>query len=79
MGGDILYRLPRKPWRPGNQTAGYTMGYRAMVASSRTPAAKPIEVDEPPPSATAEEAAGPVVPLTGPAAPRPAGADAGAD
>lgn len=81
MGGDIVYHLPRKPWRPSDQTEGYTMGYRAMVAHSRAraPAPKPIEVDEPPPSATAEEAAGPVVPLTGPAAPRAAVPDAGAD
>lgn len=79
MGGDILYRLPRKPWRPSDQTEGYAMGYRAMVAHTRVPLAKPIEVDDPPPSASAEEAAGPVVPLTGPAAPRPAVPDAGAD
>ena len=80
MGGDIIYRLPRKPWRPADQVEGYAMGYRAMVAHSRARAAKPIEADEaPPPSATAEEAAGPVVPLTGPAAPRSATPDAGAD
>jgi hypothetical protein len=76
MGGDIIYRLPRKVWRPSEQTEGYAMGYRAMVAHTRRPAsnakAKAIEVGDAPPSATPEEAAGPVVPLTGPAAPGPA-------
>jgi hypothetical protein len=74
MGGDIVYRLPRKPWRPADQVMGYAMGFRAMVAHSRAPASKDTEApaarEELPPPATAEEAAGPVVPLTGPGAPR---------
>ena len=85
MGGDIVYHLPRKPWLPGDQTMGYAMGYRALVAHSRRPAAKdagpaPDPAEEAPPPATPEEAAGPVVPLTGPGAPRPiSGGDGGAD
>ena len=83
LGGDIVYRVPVKPWHPGDQTMGYTMGYRAMVAHSRRPAdrgtmaARPPDDDLPPP-ATPEEAAGPVVPLTGPGAPPAASADGGA-
>jgi hypothetical protein len=86
MGGDIIYRLPVKPWRPPDQTMGYTMGYRGMVAHSPGRAAKaqgkpPVPAEDAPPPATAAEASGPVVPLTGPAAPRPVSpaADAGAD
>ena len=82
MGGDIVYRLPRKAWRPGDQTMGYAMGYRALVAHSRRApsrdaATPPAAVEEAPPPATPEEAAGPVVPLTGPAAPRPVSAGDG--
>jgi hypothetical protein len=82
MGGNIVYRLPRRVWRPSE----YSIGYRAMVAHSRvsTGAAttgSPAGEELPPP-ATEEEAAGPVVPLTGPGAPgaavaAPASADAG--
>jgi hypothetical protein len=68
MGGDIVYRLPVKPWRPKEEA----LGYRAMVAHSRQVAAKdagPPEVDPMmPPPATPEESAGPVIPLTGPGA-----------
>lgn len=85
MGGDIVYRLPRKPWSPPDQTMGYTMGYRGMVAHRRGPAAKdlgkpPAAPEDAPPPATPEEAAGPVVPLTGPGAPPPvATGDGGVD
>jgi len=69
MGGDIIYRLPIKPWRPKEEA----LGYRAMVAHSRTAAAHdagPPDVDPTlPPPATPEESAGPVVPLTGPSVP----------
>jgi hypothetical protein len=69
MGGDIVYHLPRKTWRPSE----YSIGYRGMVAHSRTTAPGKITAaadEDMPASATAEEAAGPVVPLTGPGAPR---------
>jgi hypothetical protein len=78
MGGNIVYRLPRKVWRPSE----YSIGYRAMVAHSRVVAGNagaggaPAGEEMPPP-ATAEEAAGPVVPLTGPGAPGAAMAPAG--
>jgi hypothetical protein len=75
MGGDIIYRLPLKPWRPKEEA----LGYRAMVAHSRAAQAKdagPPNADPTlPPPATPEESAGPVVPLTGPGAPQ---MDAGA-
>lgn len=68
MGGDIIYRLPTKPWRPKEEA----LGYRAMVAHSKAPPEKdagPPTVDPlMPPPASAEESAGPVVPLTGPGA-----------
>ena len=74
MGGDIIYRLPLKPWRPKEEA----LGYRAMVAHSRTPqerdAGPPVVDPTLPPPASPEESAGPVVPLTGPGAPAPAGA-----
>jgi hypothetical protein len=77
MGGDIIYRLPVKPWRPKEEA----LGYRAMVAHTRvaqTRDAGPPQVDPGlPPPATPEESAGPVVPLTGPGAPAPAPLDAG--
>jgi hypothetical protein len=68
MGGDIIYRLPTKPWRPKEEA----LGYRAMVAHRRTPqerdaGASNVDPTLPPP-ATPEESAGPVLPLTGPAA-----------
>jgi len=79
MGGDIIYRLPLRPWRPKEEA----MGYRAMVAHRRTPQARDAgspDVDQPlPPLATPEESAGPVVPLTGPGAPAPVPASPGGD
>ncbi len=78
MGGDIIYRLPIKPWRPKEEA----LGYRAMVAHRRVSQEKdagPPDVDSTlPPPASAEESAGPVVPLTGPGAPLLAPRDAGA-
>jgi hypothetical protein len=82
MGGDIIYRLPVKPWRPKEEA----LGYRAMIAHRRVAAERDagspdVELNLPPP-ATPEESAGPVVPLTGPGAPTAApqggpGLDAG--
>lgn len=68
MGGDLLYNVPKKPLRPRDQV----MIYRGQVAHRRVaPAPKPKEDDaDLPPPASPEEAAGPVVPLTGPSAPR---------
>jgi hypothetical protein len=81
MGGDIIYRLPLKPWRPKEEA----LGYRAMVGHRRTPqgrdAGSPDADPTLPPPATLEESAGPVVPLTGPGAPAvtaSTGLDAGA-
>ena len=78
MGGDIIYQLPRKPWRPVDQA----MGYRGKVAHTRRAPerdAAPSDNDDAfPPAASAEESSGPVVPLTGPAAPAPSPSDAGA-
>ena len=66
MGGDIIYRLPVKPWRPKEEA----LGYRAMVAHRKTPQQKDAGVPDVdptlPPLASPEESAGPVVPLTGP-------------
>jgi len=60
MGGDMIYTLPRRPMRPTDQA----VIYRGQVAHSVGTAPKPEEKDpELPPPATAEEAAGPVVPL----------------
>jgi hypothetical protein len=68
MGGDIIYHLPVKPWRPKEEA----LGYRALVGHRRTPREKdagPPDVDPMmPPPASPEESAGPVVPLTGPGA-----------
>ena len=79
MGGDIIYRLPLKPWRPKEEA----MGYRAMVAHRRTPQERDAGSPDPdqslPPAATPEESAGPVVPLTGPGAPGAAPARTGED
>ena len=81
MGGNIIYRLPRKVWRPREEV----LGYRGMVAHTRPVAGKTgageTAAGEPmPPPATPEEAAGPVVPLTGPGAPSSEGtADGGAE
>jgi hypothetical protein len=69
MGGDIVYHLPRKPWRPKDEA----MGFRGKVAHTRHVAAKEEVHADPtsafPPPASAEESAGPVIPLTGPGAP----------
>jgi hypothetical protein len=78
MGGDIIYRLPLKPWRPKEEA----LGYRAMVAHRRTPQARDAGSDvDPtlPPPASPEESAGPVVPLTGPGAPAAAPAGSSQD
>jgi hypothetical protein len=80
MGGDIVYHLPRKLWRPRDEA----MGFRGKVAHTRSAPlrdAAPSESDAFPPPASAEELAGPVVPLTGPGAPAPVGGggDAGHD
>jgi hypothetical protein len=68
MGGDIIYRLPVQPWRPKEEA----LGYRAMVAHRRTPQQRDAGLQDVdpmmPPPASAEESAGPVVPLTGPGA-----------
>jgi hypothetical protein len=60
MGGDLMYNVPRKPFRPRDQV----MQYRAQVAHSRS-AQEPIKTEDAdlPPPASPEEAAGPVVPL----------------
>ena len=83
MGGDIIYHMPVKPWRPKDEA----MGYRGKVAHRRAvPLKKEADTDPTlPPPATAEEASGPVIPLTGPGAPAasssppaPAASDGGA-
>ena len=69
MGGDILYNVPHKPFRPRDQI----LLFRGQVAHTRAPGAKherdsdddrpkPKDEDTPPP-ASSEESAGPVVPL----------------
>ena len=60
MGGDIIYNVPRQPLRPRDQV----LVYRGQVAHSRAgvPSIKADDADMPPP-ASAEESAGPVVPL----------------
>ena len=63
MGGDIIYNVPRKPFRPRDQV----LQYRGQVAHTRAGAPKKDEDPNLPPPASPEEAAGPVVPL--PAAP----------
>ncbi len=78
MGGDIIYHLPVQPWRPKDEA----MGYRGKVAHRRaSPLKKDADTDPAlPPPATAEESSGPVIPLTGPAAPAasPPATDGGA-
>jgi hypothetical protein len=92
MGGDILYDLPAKVLRPrieamvfrgrvahtatpgraeGEAADGHTGASNANLNGDD--GAAPIS----PPPATPEESAGPVVPLTGPAAPPPTGNDGG--
>jgi hypothetical protein len=75
MGGDIIYNVPRRPYRPRDQV----MVFRGQVAHTRGRSTEEQKLrpakddDDAPPPATAEEAAGPVVPLTGAAAaPAPA-------
>ena len=66
MGGDILYDVPHEPMRPRDQV----MVYRGHVAHTRNvPVPTKQEDKDLPPAASPEEAAGPVQPLTGPAAP----------
>jgi hypothetical protein len=68
MGGDIIYRLPTRPWRPKEEA----LGYRAIVAHRRTPQQRDAGMPDVDPMlplpATPEESAGPVLPLTGPGA-----------
>lgn len=72
LGGDILYNVPRNPYRPRDRV----MVFRGQVAHTRSATAKRADAqegehqpdksgndDEAPPAASAEEAAGPVVPL----------------
>ena len=80
MGGDLIYNVPREPLRPQDQV----LVFRGQVAHTRTggptkrerdpeegpPATGASDEAEPPPPASPEEAALPVVPLTGPAAPK---------
>jgi len=68
MGGDMIYNIPREPLRPQDQV----MVYRGQVAHTLPgkPHKESDELDLPPP-ASKEEANGPVVPLTGRAAPGP--------
>lgn len=78
LGGDILYNVPRKPFRPRDQV----MQFRGQVAHTRQAGAAPAEgeerapskEDDLPPPASAEESAGPVTPLPSahpPGAPEP--------
>jgi hypothetical protein len=73
MGGDIIYNVPRQPLRPRDQV----LVYRGQVAHTRAGAAatKTEDADLPPP-ASAEESAGPVVPLPSEHAVSPAPAHA---
>jgi hypothetical protein len=66
MGGDMIYNVPRAPLRPQDQV----MIFRGQVAHTRGGPIKKEEDADLPPPATADEAAQPVVPLTGPAAPK---------
>jgi hypothetical protein len=59
LGGDLIYNVPRKPFRPRDQV----MQYRAQVGHSRPGQPKKIEDADLPPPASPEESAGPVVPL----------------
>ncbi len=59
LGGDILYNVPRKPFRPQDQT----MVYRGQVAHSLAGEVKKIDDEDLPPPVSPEESAGPVVPL----------------
>ncbi|MEO5769380.1 MAG: hypothetical protein ABIS92_13600 [Polyangia bacterium] len=62
MGGDIIYNVPHQPLRPRDQV----LVYRGQVAHSRSrtsAASTKTEDSDLPPPASAEESAGPVVPL----------------
>lgn len=69
MGGDIIYNIPKKPFRPRDEV----VVLRGQVAHTRgkSEAQMQKEADEKakdlPPPATHEEAAGPVQPLVAPA------------
>jgi hypothetical protein len=70
MGGDIIYNVPRRPYRPREQV----MVFRGQVAHTRGRSAEEEKLrsqqdEAAPPPASAEESAGPIVPLTGVAAP----------
>jgi hypothetical protein len=58
MGGDIIYNLPRKPYRPRDQV----LQYRAQVAHTQASTTKSEDPDLPAP-ASPQESALPVVPL----------------
>jgi hypothetical protein len=64
MGGDIIYNVPRRPYRPQDQA----VLYRGQVAHSRPGAPQKEEDQDIPAPASPEESAGPVVPLEAPAA-----------
>ena len=66
LGGDLIYNVPREPLRPQDQV----LLFRGQVAHSLpgVPKKESDDADLPPP-ASKEESAGPVVPLTGRAAP----------
>jgi hypothetical protein len=59
MGGDIIYNVPRKPYRPRDQV----LQYRAQVAHTRALAIKQAEDPDLPALASPQESALPVVPL----------------
>ena len=71
MGGDMIYNVPRAPLRPQDQV----IMFRGQVAHTLPGKAVKSETDDKdlPPPASKEESAGPVVPLTGPAAPKEPG------
>jgi hypothetical protein len=68
LGGDLIYNVPRMPLRPQDQV----VLFRGQVA--HTLPGKPLKSEtdgaDLPPPASKEESAGPVLPLTGPAAPK---------
>ena len=85
MGGDLLYNVPLKPLRPQDQVMlfrGQVAHTRSGIPDKRdrhhdeeddnpgAPKKQPEPEPEPPPPASPEEAGQPVVPLTGPAAPK---------
>ena len=59
LGGDMIYNVPRKPLRPRDQV----LLYRGQVAHTRAGAPKKFEDPDLPSAASAEESAGPIVPL----------------